>query len=671
MKRKRIPLKYCVALLLWLASAPLSRAQYRDWIQQQEVSEFYGLPRPQYLRTDVEYEHDTLGSSGAPNQDLSRLYVMPRLGISWNNYIYHPYLLTYTMLFEPGYEWQNQTVNQQSTELNRLILDGTFRVRLLEAKPYATTLSYSQSHDQAKYGFFDTAIVDSQAWGVASGYRDGPVPVDVSLTQTHENDRDFTDTTLTDETFLNLHAHNDRERGNNTLLDYQFLQFDRTLKGSGYNVSDKNDGNFVSLSDMEYFDHSNLKSAAWLDAINSDASSSSDLNLAESYTVNHSGGLQSFYDYSLSQFSGNNVDALQNYAVAGIHHQLFESLATTVQIQGSQFSSSAPGSSYDYQSAGTTASADYTKCLGSWGHLYLDNSTSYNFTQQQTTGSQLQINNESHVVPTNCIVSLKEPRELAVLSVTASNSIPLQAGLDYTLIQNTDPWQIKINQTLGSKIQPGTTILVTYTVQANPSGNYSTFANQAQIRVTFFHDSLGVFARYTFSDNSASSTNLLVADDELFEAGADFTWHNLSLSGNYTDENSTFYRNRSYNLLEDYTMALSPRSSFGVDLTQQWNTTSSSGVGGLPALPQENSQFYNFMAHYEWHPAFRFNWNTEVGYQKATGFGLDQNLFAARTYVNWMVGNLQFNLGYEHENQQLPRETRAQDFVFLRARRDF
>jgi hypothetical protein len=667
---KRTALKYLITLLALTAAVPLTRAEYRDWLEQEDTAGWYAVPRIQYLRMDVEAEQDNQRSSGAPNLNTSRLYISPRIGIVWNNYLYHPYLLTYSALFEPGYVWQDRASNGKGTVSDQLILNGTFRANVLEVKPYATTLSYSRSHDEAKYGFFSTATVDSTSWGATSGYREGPVPVDVSFVQAHEDSSDFNQHTLTDQSLFNLRAHNDRANENATALDYQYSKFDRTTRGPGYDFSSDSIYNHASLTDVEHFERSDLKTAARVNAVESKNSSSTDLNAMVNYNVTHTPDLHSFYDYSFSRFGGNNSVSIQNYAVAGLQHQLFESLNSSLEVHGSQLSSSAAGSTFDSQSAGTTASANYTKRLSDWGHLYLGNSSSYNFTDQQVSGSQSQIDNESHVVPTNSIVRLTQPRDTALISVTDASSNPLQAS-DYTLIRSTDPWQIQINSLGPSHILPGQTILVTYTIQSNPSGNYSTFANQSQIRVTFLGDHVGVFAVYNFTDSRTSSKDLLLENEELFEVGADFNWRGLGLTANYTDDRSTFYNNRSYNLAESYSMTVSSHSTFGVDLNQQWNINSSKSIGGAPATPEQHMTFYNFMLHYEWRPFRSLNWNTEIGYQRQQGFGLDQDLFAARTYVNWMYGKLQIHLGYQHENQDLPREKRDRDFAFLSLRRDF
>jgi len=39
--------------------------------------------------------------------------------------------------------------------------------------------------------------------------------------------------------------------------------------------------------------------------------------------------------------------------------------------------------------------------------------------------------------------------------------------------------------------------------------------------------------------------------------------------------------------------------------------------------------------------------------------------------LNWMVGKLEFRLGYEHDNQEYTLEKRERDYVFLRLRRNF
>src|SRR5258708_3548699 len=101
------PKRRLITLLALVASLLPARAQYVDlWQSQANTAQSIWLPTLKYIKMDVEAERDVYRSSApASQQEFQRLYVAPALGIGWNYYIYHPYLLTYSLLFEPGYSW--------------------------------------------------------------------------------------------------------------------------------------------------------------------------------------------------------------------------------------------------------------------------------------------------------------------------------------------------------------------------------------------------------------------------------------------------------------------------------------------------------------------------------------------------------------------------------------
>jgi hypothetical protein len=265
-------------------------------------------------------------------------------------------------------------------------------------------------------------------------------------------------------------------------------------------------------------------------------------------------------------------------------------------------------------------------------------------------------------------VVLSQPRAIAIISVTDANNIPLQEGLDYLVVETTDPWQIQILSGGPSHIQPGNVILVTYTVQTNPSGNYSTVANVAQIRWNFRGDLLSLYAEYSFVRNRASSTEFLLQDDELFRTGAEFSWNALHLTADYLDEHSTFFDSRGLSLGQGYSVNLPYDSTLGIDLSQQWLTTT---YNSGPTNQVQDLVFYNFLLHYQYRITAGLTWSVEGGLRRQRGFEQDQDLFTVRTYLNWIVGQLQVHLGYEHENQHINTEIRDRDFGFIRVRRSF
>jgi hypothetical protein len=660
-----------IAWLVLAAGTSQGWAQYVDWPGYQENSgQGYFMPKLKYIKTDVEAEEDVYSGSGGSQQKTERLYVAPAFGIGWNNYIYHPYLLTYSLLFEPGYVWQDYGPPGQTSQTEMLTLNGSFTANILQIKPYATTVSYNHSRDEVKYDLFNSATVDSQGWGVTSGYSEGPVPVNVSFQQSHEDSTSPGQDSTTDQTTINLRAKNERQKDDTTDLNYQYGLFNRQTDVSSSSYTSENSYNNATLADTEHFRKSTLRSTILFNDIESQNSSSSDLNATLNDDVEHTPHLHGNYEYSFLRYSGNDSDSIQNYGTAGLQHQLYDSLASSVEVHGSTLNSSSSGSTLDSTAVGASGSENYSKNLGSLVHLTLGDDASYNLTDQQTSGSEATINNESHTVPVNGIVPLSQPRDLSITSVMDSTgTITLVLGLDYTVNQTTDPWQLQIINGGPNHILPGASILVTYNIQSNPSGSYSTFNNESQVRLDFWGGLVGIYARYNFTDNHANSPDFVLQDDQEFQAGADFHWRGLTLGADYTDDHSTFYDNRSYNLSEGYGMNAFSHSTLGVNLNQEWSIYSFSDA--TAASQEQKTSFYSFMLNYEWHPTGGLSWNTEAGLQVQRGGGLDQDLFAARTYLNWTEAKLEVHLGYEHENQDFSGETQKRDFVFLRVRRNF
>lgn len=670
-QKKRFRLPRYIALVVLAAGTSRVAAQSINWFQPQGNPDWvYLMPGLKYIDNDLEYESDVYTSAGTTLK-TERYYVSPTAGIAWANYISDPRLLNYSLLFAPGYIWQESGSPGQMSQTDELALDGQFNANLLDAKPYGTSLNYSRSQDQMKYDFFNSATVDTQSWGAASGYHQGPVPVTVSFEQSDVNSMEPGQNSDTGQTTVNLEAHNDRQKDDATQLTYEFSEFDREIDVAGLSYVDNSSYHHASLMDVENYRKSTLRSSLFFDDIEGgNSSSSSSLNGVVDYDIQHNPQLSSDYDYALNWYDGGGSESLQNTASASVHHQLYESLTSTLQLQGSSLANDSSGSTLDTYSAQLTGSEQYSKRLGAWGHLTIGDTASYTLTDQEANGSQTVIANESHTVPNNGLVILDQPLELAISTVTDSTgTIILQPGLDYTVDESTDPWQIQINSAGPNHITPGATILVTYTIHTNPSGSYSVFVNDSEIRLSFWGGKADVYALYNLTANQASSPEFLLQNENEFQAGADLNWMGFSLNGSYIDDTSTLYDSQTYSLGQGYSRALSPRSRAGLTFSEQW--TDYSFNNGTGAGQNQNSTFYNAMFTLEWHPLPGLSWDGEAGVQKTTGSTVNQDLFAARTYLNWHAGKLEVHLGFEHEDQDYTTQIMKRDYAFFRIRRNF
>lgn len=632
------------------------------------------MPRLEYISLDAEVEQVNSKSNGGQT-DTRNIYLAPTVGIGWDSYIYHPDLLTFSLLAEPGYTWEQYVLNGSTSEQNSLLLNGNFTATVLQAKPYATIFSYSRAHDDYHYDFFNSATVDAQNWGVTSGYREGPVPVDFSFQQSTRDSSGISLNGQTDQTTFNFHAQNSRFNGNLTDLNYQFSQYGSSTTYASQNFKDTSTTHYVSLTDAEHFGNNTLNSSLIYSAQENEGVSSDSLAAALDFGVQHTPNLRSFYDYSFARYTSEGVESINQLARVGLQHQLYESLSSSLDIHGALADDTAPGSTLDQQSVGTAVSEQYSKRLGEWGQLSIGDSASYDLTHQKSSGAQLFINNESHTVPPSGLFFLNQPLDLGVQSITFFNgsaTVTLVQGTapagDYDIITTTDPWQIRIYSTGPNHLDLSSSpvVLVNYNVQPNPTGNYSVFNNQLQARLGFWHDRAGIYARYNFDDNSADSPGFVLENISEFQAGGDVAWKGFRGDANFTDRHSSLYNYQSVTLTEGYSLRASRHSTTGIDLRQQWSMYPNASTNSMPDL-----SYYSFTAHYDWQPVSSLSWNTELGYEQQRGVGENEDFVVARSYLNWFVGKLEVRLGYEFQNQDYTAETRERNYAFLRLRRNF
>jgi len=673
--RLRTHLRYLpasVASLVLAVGAVRVSAQVAGWgLEQEDPLWMEMLPRLRYIKVDAEAEQKnyTFKVPGGGSAENQRLYVAPGVGLGWNNFIYHPDLFTYSILAEPGYSWQKVSGTGYANNQETLLLNGLLTGVLLQEKPYSSTISYARSHDDVQYNFFNSAVTDAETLNILTGYREGPVPVAVTFQKSDSDSVGYNQETLMDQYTLGIHARNERKKLDATDLNYQFGQLNYRNNYGVSSSSSDNSYHHVTLTDTEHFKKSSLSSSILFYEIDSSHSSSENVNAALGYNYVFTPHLQNYYNYSLQQYSGNGSDSLGHNVSAGLTHQLYDSLASGVNMHGSTLNSSSAGSTLDSVSYGAGASLDYNKHLGNWATLSLGNSAGYDITDQQVSGSALFIADEGYNVPTTgpMIIRLKLPREISITSVK-KNNVDLAAS-EWQAIMTSDPWQIEFFSGGPNNIQPGDAVTVSYTVMSNPSGTFSTLTDNTHFGLLFWHGQAEIYANYNFTENHANSADFLLQNVQQFDTGVRLDRGGFRFQGSYSDQHSTLYDFQSVTLSEAYSTPLTLHSSAGIDLSQQWNIYPPGS--GTSTNQTQTASFYNFMAHYEWHPTSELSWSVEAGYQRQSGTGYDQDLFTVRTYLNWMVGKLEFRLGYEHDNQEYTLEKRERDYVFLRLRRNF
>jgi len=676
MLRRPTQLRYLplpIALAVLAAGAARTSAQ-SIYLAKNEPD--FTMPRLEYIKTDAELERDTFTSkTGGGATYTDSFYLSSSVGLGWYYFLYHPDLLTFSLQPELGYNLQQFDNTGAQSHQNSLLLDGTFNATLLQLKPYATTFNYGRTHDEFQYDFFNSATEDVQTWGANGGYREGAVPVICSFQQSLTDSSGLSQNSTANQTTAGVAAHNTRALDNYSDLTYQFSQYDSSYTSGTDKFQDLTTTHYLTLSDVEHFGENSLQSSIYDNYQDFQGVSSDNLNGTLSFDMRHTPALRSFYDYSFAVYTTEGVNSLYQMARAGLQHQLYESLSSTFDIHGSLANNDSTGGTLDQQSGGTSLSEDYSKRLGEWGHLSIGNTANLDLTRQESSGSEIFINNESHTVPPTGIFHLNEPNVQSVQSVTYFNgmvTVTLVEGAapagDYVVINTSNPWQIQIFSTGPNHVNLANNpvVLVNYTAQPNPSGDYTVFADQFQVRLDFWQQRAGIYARYNYVGNHSTVSGAVLNDLSELQFGGDLSWKGFRADANYSDLISTLYSYQSISFSQGYTLRTGPRTTAGIDLRQQWNIYPNTGTN-----QSDNVSYYSFTGRFEWRPVSSLSWNLESGYEIQNAPGQDVNLFVARSYLSWFIGKLDVRLNYELQNQDYSFETRQRNFVSLRIRRNF
>src|SRR6185369_3607616 len=361
-RSSRILPRSLALLVLAAGTRALGQDYYYDFLQPPPPRLM--LPQVRYMTLNAEAEQTSFRTkSGGGGSKSQRLYLAPSVGIGWNYYLYHPDLLTYSLLLEPAYNWQRYDGTGGSRNENSVILNGNATATLLTLKPYATTFTYDRSREEYHYDFFSSATVDTERWGANGGYREGPVPVIVTASRVQTESSGLNYDSTGEQTSVGIQAENERNHGNLTDMNYQFSRYESTSSDGVQTFGDSSTAHHLSLNDSEHFHRSMLSTSMFYDHVEDGVGPSDDVNLSLDYSIDHTAHLHSYYGYSFSDYQTGSAELMEHSARAGLRHQLYESLISSLGVNGSYGRSESFGSELKSRTVGVDGSVTYLKRL--------------------------------------------------------------------------------------------------------------------------------------------------------------------------------------------------------------------------------------------------------------------------------------------------------------------
>jgi hypothetical protein len=625
------------------------------WLTLQQWSAFTEM--------DVEAERDsqTIGNSRFTSEQL---YLAPTLGLKVDGSIYHPNLFQFDLSGQGGYIQQTLTTSQSgqtsSTTDTSYLQNYAVSATFLRNQPYAATFTATKIHSFEELDIFNQLVVDTQTYGGRVGYSEGPVPFSLSLQHTDENESGLLYNNVFTQDNLAFQASNDRKDAGSTQFSYNAGQY--TEQASSY--SEQETYQYGTLTDLEKWgadDRFKLSSLAFYDQEINTNNPSQNVVVQENLTAQHTPDLKSFYNYNFNDDSQGTSEAMTQFLEAGLQHQLYQSLSSEVDLQGTLEDATAPGSTSTDTIYGIHNSETYIKRLGDWGRLTLGSSVLYDLEEENNSGGVTPVTGEHVTVNDSTYAYLSQPLVISIQQVTdTTGSHVYIEGIDYTTI--TSGFLTGIRRVISSpNLTNSAVVLVNYTVESQPSGSINTLNDQFQVRLDLFNGLLGLYSGLNSIKNYTKQDFVLDNEVDML-SGVDASWHWLKAGGSYETRDSNLITYNTLSLYQTATFQPAERSTISINGTEQWST-----------YPVEHLQSTDYVATTKASQELTrdLNVSAELGIRNDEGGFLNQTLFAARADIHYKIGKIFLSLDYQFNEQSSPGQVLERNFFSFKLKRDF
>lgn len=640
----------CLAFAQWDSPAPdLHRFRIRLYEAALE------------MKIDAQQEQRSLQGSRTRREHL---YAEQSLNLDLRGSVYHPNLLEFRLQPQFGLSYQSVLLDASggTRESIRLLQRYHADLQVLKQKPVATSVYAERDRTFRDFDFFSRAQVDSLRYGAGTGYSAGAVPFTLTYQHLRQTVADNLLRNLEDrEDSVTLSAGRQRDRASQSRFTYQLSRFDHrelgvsTSAGTNHNINLQDTANwgpgpkFVLQSNASYIltDESGRNST------------DQSFTLSENLAAQHAHHLGSNLSYNFNQRSYRQVSDQGQEAGIGLTHQLYESLFSRLAVLARTQNLHGPGSTLDSRRAGTSLAENYTKRLGTWGRLSVSGELRLDHEQRQSTGQLILVADESHALTDGTATFLRQPQVRNVTAVTDAKGRRYTELLDYLLVPQ--GLLMEIRRVPGGLIPSGGGVLVSYTADAPPSGNFTTYGRALQVRVDLFGDLLAVYGRVNLVDNTGAKFLVLQNVSDRV-AGTELKWNWLRAGAEHEDFQSNLSPFRTQRLFESLTYESSNRTSLSVDFSQSW--IQFPGV----ARSRRNTSLIA-RCHTQLTPYLQFQ--LEGGARREIGRDFDQRLTTLRSQLNFNYGRLVAELGYEYEKESYFLDRRLKHYLFFHAKRTF
>jgi len=634
------------------------------------------------LYAEGHHEETTFKNSDT-TVSYDRLFVGPLVGVVLDGSVYHPNLLQFHLNSEGAFGWAEQSGSSPSRGSQYEYL-GRFSgtADILDSKPLHGSVFGDYDHSFRDYDFFSRLTVDSWRYGARAVYTQDPWTLTTSYTHRDETSygRSYNYTNVVENVSTNVvrfngitELHDDtvaadvrheRLHGSSS-LNYTFNQYSRDDAGLFGNGQD----HVFAAGDNENFgdhgQHRLYNSASYTHREN-DFEPSDEVTARSSLNLEHRPDLSSLYDLNYDRFESGNFQSDNYYAQGQLRHQLYDSLVSTLIVEGADNEARDGGGDGFTRRFGGGFAESYTKRLSSIARLRLSNTLLVNHVESRGISS---VENETHsfttgtggAPPGNFFLNQANVKSASIHIFNVARTREYTRGIDYLVFVEGALTRIQRQVNAGVPTMDDT-VTVDYQAEPTPEGNYETLSEAFSVRVDFWNNLWGIYSRLNLFANNADDA-LRVQDLFSVAVGTDLTWHWLRAGAEFEYYDSTFSAYRSTHLFQGASFSLDGASSISADVNETWTKYLNSG---------REEQYYSFITRYRNQLTPSLAFNIEGGVSRREGEGVEQTLATVRPAVDYTVGRTTLRAEYNYEYElYLSSEERSRHMFLVRLRRVF
>ena len=633
----------------WLAGLSVAgfTVGFVPGLQAQDVAWFRlnGLPQVS-VGVDAEGSTERTKNAGG-SSTYENLSLTPFVGLHTAGSVYHPNLLAFDLGGELGWGWNSTSGSGQATRLQSAeLLRYLAEFNLLSTQPCTASFYAAQDHTFTDYGTFNTYTVDATRYGGRANWAVGNFTLNADLGYRNQTASGLTDTSETTEEYLNFLGIHKRKFGQTTLtLNANTLE-------NVLNYGSRLDTTSWSLgvSDSETLgSRHQLSAATSLNYSQSEFSGQqlNTLSASENLILNHRHNLDSYLQLNYHQSEFSQITSSRVQGTAGLRHQLYESLTSSLEGHGTHELDTAATGNSTYDLYGVGLNESYTKRLQSWGQLSLGTGVTVNHQDQNSPAGLQTWFDEPHTIyqsasPVYQKIFLSHPRVSIVLAVKVGNT-PLPPS-DYQLVPSGELAEVQIVpspsvSTLTLMTNGSLAVTITYQSQSLGSSAYDTIGYSTQLRLDLWHQ-VGIYGRLNWQDNNAPPTVLTQTLTDLV-GGVDYRRKWFRTGAEYESYDSNFTQYQSLRFFQNFNFVYTDASSLGIDFNETFYH--------YPARADQSQ--YQFMSHYNTRLPLSLTWYVDGGGLLQEITGTEQIQGVARTGIGWSRGKLSLRVGYEFNSQ--------------------